>query len=102
MSCSITYNSHRSTDDEEELEPKDAEEPVIQRITSKSGVSIEAPSIDLDEHSEMSKTSCHDSGIDIRETIPVVPMIPTKKVSVTVIRQRFFSYLCFLSSLPML
>jgi hypothetical protein len=35
-----------------------------------------------DDENLLSKTSCHDSGIDIRDSLPIpqVPVIPTKKV----------------------
>ena len=32
-----------------------------------------------DDNSQLSKQSCHDSGIDIRDPIPVVPPVVTKK-----------------------
>lgn len=28
----------------------------------------------------LTRTPCHDSGIDIRDSLPSVPIIPTKKV----------------------
>lgn len=35
---------------------------------------------DAIEENQLTRTSCHDSGIDIREAVPTVPVIPTKKV----------------------
>lgn len=36
-----------------------------------------------EDENSLSKASCHDSGIDIRDSVPIpqVPVIPTKKVS---------------------
>uniref|UniRef100_A0A336KNU1 CSON013901 protein n=1 Tax=Culicoides sonorensis TaxID=179676 RepID=A0A336KNU1_CULSO len=80
---SCDSNSKRSSDDEDEADgvvKSSTDKTATRTITSLSGVSIEAPSIDFNDDNSMSKVSCHDSGIDIRDPVPVVPVIPTKKV----------------------
>ncbi|XP_063696016.1 oxidation resistance protein 1 isoform X3 [Culicoides brevitarsis] len=80
---SCDSNSKRSSEDEDETDGASIKqqantEGATRTITSISGVSIEAPSDFNDD--AMSKVSCHDSGIDIRDPVPIVQPIPTKKV----------------------
>lgn len=37
---------------------------------------------DANEENQLTRTSCHDSGIDIRDAIPTVPVVQTKKVRI--------------------
>lgn len=36
--------------------------------------------VEVNDENSLSRTPCHDSGIDIRDSLPTVPIIPTKKV----------------------
>jgi hypothetical protein len=36
--------------------------------------------VEGNDENSLSRTPCHDSGIDIRDSLPSVPIIPTKKV----------------------
>lgn len=36
--------------------------------------------VEGNDENSLSRTPCHDSGIDIRDSLPTVPIIPTKKV----------------------
>lgn len=59
----------RSEDvEDEEQRAKDDEE-------KKEGLVVEG-----NDENSLSRTPCHDSGIDIRDSLPTVPIIPTKKV----------------------
>lgn len=48
-------------------------------VEKKDGVEALAIEGGNDENS-LTRTPCHDSGIDIRDALPTVPIIPTKKV----------------------
>lgn len=54
-----------SADEEKKAENNGADIPVVEGV---------------DENS-LTRTPCHDSGIDIRDSLPSVPIIPTKKVN---------------------
>lgn len=41
----------------------------------KDGLAVEG-----NDENPLTRTPCHDSGIDIRDALPAVPIIPTKKV----------------------
>jgi hypothetical protein len=41
---------------------------------------VECLAADVIEENQLTRTSCHDSGIDIRDALPTVPVVPTKKV----------------------
>lgn len=40
----------------------------------------DALAVEGNEENSLTRTPCHDSGIDIRDSLPAVPIIPTKKV----------------------
>lgn len=40
----------------------------------------EALAVEGKDENSLTRTPCHDSGIDIRDSLPSVPLIPTKKV----------------------
>jgi hypothetical protein len=42
---------------------------------------VECLAVDGNDENQLTRTSCHDSGIDIREAVPTVPVVPTKKVN---------------------
>ena len=46
---------------------------------------------DVNEENQLTRTSCHDSGIDIRDAIPTVPVVQTKKVRMDIFCENFFT-----------
>lgn len=64
----IKCKCDRSEDGEDESKPTIDEE-------KKEGLVVEG-----NDENSLSRTPCHDSGIDIRDSLPTVPIIPTKKV----------------------
>lgn len=67
-------------DDEEEIKPTKtvANKSIDEEKIEGDEIAVEA--LAVEEENSLSRTSCHDSGIDIRDAIPVVPIIPVKKV----------------------
>lgn len=57
--------------------PKEAGE--VQKVEKNGG---EAVAAEGNDENPLTRTSCHDSGIDIRDSLPSVPIIPTKKVTI--------------------
>lgn len=90
--CSLTFNLNswrrlkntckcdRSEDGEDEDQPvkqptDDDDEKKLEKEVGAEPLAVEGQ----DENS-LTRTPCHDSGIDIRDSLPTVPIIPTKKV----------------------
>lgn len=67
---------NRSEDDDEE------QSNVIKETSSSNEEKKEENivAVDANEENQLTRTSCHDSGIDIREAVPTVPVVATKKV----------------------
>lgn len=57
----------QTTDDDDEKKPE------------KEG-GAEPLAVEGQDENSLTRTPCHDSGIDIRDSLPTVPIIPTKKV----------------------
>lgn len=67
----------RSEDGEDEEQP--VKEVSIEEEKLPEKDILEGLAVDGNENS-LTRTPCHDSGIDIRDSLPSVPIIPTKKV----------------------
>lgn len=70
------YKCDRSEDDDEESNLKEFSND----DEKKEDKNAECLAADGNEENQLTRTSCHDSGIDIRDSVPTVPVIPTKKV----------------------
>jgi len=59
------------------------EEPAVkvEEKPEKDGADVLA--VEGNDENSLTRTPCHDSGIDIRDSLPTVPIIPTKKVRET-------------------
>lgn len=60
-----------------EVEVTNAKEPSIVEEKEEDN-KVECLAVEGNEENSLTRTSCHDSGIDI--SIPTVPVVPTKKV----------------------
>jgi hypothetical protein len=65
----------RSEDGEdEENQARELSKDVEKKAEVAEGLAVEG------NENPLTRTPCHDSGIDIRDSLPTVPIIPTKKV----------------------
>lgn len=69
----------RSEDGEDEDQHPIKEASVDDEKRSEKEVA-EGLAVEVIDENSLTKTSCHDSGIDIRDSLPTVSIIPTKKV----------------------
>ena len=67
----------RSEDGEDEESTDIAKEATGDENNQKNENSL---AVEGNEENQLTRTSCHDSGIDIRDALPTVPVVPTKKV----------------------
>ncbi|XP_070509943.1 nuclear receptor coactivator 7 isoform X4 [Chironomus tepperi] len=62
-------------------EDGDDEEAILKESSEERKESDNAElAADVNEENQLTRTSCHDSGIDIRDAIPTVPVVQTKKI----------------------
>jgi hypothetical protein len=60
---------------------EDEEQAVVKESSGDDEKKTEALAVEGNDENSLTRTSCHDSGIDIRDALPSVPIIPTKKVN---------------------
>lgn len=70
----------RSEDGEDE-EQQPIKEASVDDEKKAENNGVDIPAVEGANENLLTRTSCHDSGIDIRDSLPSVPIIPTKKVS---------------------
>ncbi|XP_070509941.1 nuclear receptor coactivator 7 isoform X2 [Chironomus tepperi] len=74
-------DQHWAIPKKDRSEDGDDEEAILKESSEERKESDNAElAADVNEENQLTRTSCHDSGIDIRDAIPTVPVVQTKKI----------------------